>query len=53
VAFTVIGFVLMVLWRFSSAGKPFFDRRGFEAVSKEIADETAAPRPAPAPAKGS
>ncbi|MGH2992767.1 MAG: APC family permease, partial [Solirubrobacterales bacterium] len=53
ILFTVIGLVLMVAWRLSSSGKPFFQRRGFEAVSQEIADETAAPRPAPAPAKGS
>jgi hypothetical protein len=53
VAFTVIGLVLMVVWRFSSNGKPFFQRRGFESVSPEIADETAAPGPVPAPAKGS
>jgi amino acid transporter len=51
--FTVLGLVFMVMWRFSSSGKPFFQRRGFESVSREIADETAAPRPAPAPAKGS
>jgi amino acid transporter len=53
VAFTVLGLIFMVLWRFSSSGKPFFQRRGFESVSQEIADETAAPPPAPAPAKGS
>jgi amino acid transporter len=53
VAFTVIGLVLMVAWRFSSNGEPFFQRRGLESVSQEIADETTAPRPAPAPARGS
>ena len=37
VAFTVIGLVLMVVWRFSSSGKPFFQRRGFESVD-QVAD---------------
>jgi amino acid transporter len=53
IAFTAIGLVLMVVWRLSPQGKPFFQRRGFESVSKEIADETAGAHPAPAPASGS
>jgi hypothetical protein len=44
IAFTVVGLILMMAWRLSPDGKPFFERRGFETVSKDIADETTAGR---------
>ncbi|MGH2962451.1 MAG: APC family permease [Solirubrobacterales bacterium] len=43
VAFTVIGLVLMVIWRFSSAGKPFFARGAFESVDPAVANQKAPP----------
>jgi amino acid transporter len=36
VTFTVIGLVLMVVWRFTG-GREFFQRRGFEAVPPDVA----------------
>jgi amino acid transporter len=53
IAFTVLGLILMMAWRLSPDGKPFFERRGFETVSKDIADETTAGRLAAAPVQGS
>ncbi len=35
--FFVLGVVLMVAWRLTPAGAPFFTRKGFEKVSEEVA----------------
>jgi amino acid transporter len=35
--FFILGLILMVIWRFSSYGRPFFSRRGWEAVPPEVA----------------
>jgi amino acid transporter len=44
IAFTVIGLVLMVVWRFAG-GREFFHRRGFESVPRGVAEGEAAPAP--------
>lgn len=35
--FLLLGLVLMVVWRFTPAGRVFFSRKGFERVSDEVA----------------
>jgi amino acid transporter len=51
--FTALGLILMVAWRLSPSGRPFFKRRGFEAVDPAVAAGGTEPAEAPAPAGGS
>jgi hypothetical protein len=53
IAFTVVGLVLMVAWRLSPSGKPFFERRGFESVDPAVAAGSAEPAKTAASAGGS
>jgi hypothetical protein len=34
--FIVLGLIVMVAWRFSSYGRPFFSRRGWESVPDQV-----------------